>query len=246
MTGWIAVSRTIHEHPIFRRRPDRLYAWTWMIANAAWKDTKQDVGGAIVTVARGELCASQEMLCEGTGMTRKALRNFISMLESDGAVRTRPGTKGAKSRAILTICNYEKYQTSGPSEGQRRAKEGPIKETREPFTVTNVTGAAAPTDPAKVMFDAGIQLLTSAGKSEQQARAIIGRWRKGHSTEAVITAISRAKREGAVEPVSFVESCLRFTGTKGGNPEIGERRELASGKTVVWAGAVDQWVEERA
>lgn len=64
-------------------------------------------------------------------------------------------------------------------------------------------------DPEKVMFDSGIVLLGEAGKSEPQARAILGKWKRDHGAGLVIEAMGKAQREGAIEPVSFIEGCLR-------------------------------------
>lgn len=46
-------------------------------------------------------------------------------------------------------------------------------------SVSNETGAAQPVDPVKIMFDSGVDLITSAGKSQGAARAWLGKGR-GH------------------------------------------------------------------
>ncbi len=75
---------------------------------------------------------------------------------------------------------------------------------------TNVlSGAVAPPDPEKLMFDSGVALLRAGGKSESQSRSLLGKWRKAYGSEAVIVALGTAKREGAVDPVSFIEAALR-------------------------------------
>ncbi|MEW6626568.1 MAG: hypothetical protein AB1431_07250 [Pseudomonadota bacterium] len=76
-------------------------------------------------------------------------------------------------------------------------------------SVSNETGAAQPVDPVKIMFDSGVDLITSAGKSQGAARAWLGKARKDHGVEAVIAALGRAKREGAIDPIPFMEGCLR-------------------------------------
>ncbi|MBB4837282.1 hypothetical protein HNP52_000333 [Sphingomonas kyeonggiensis] len=76
----------------------------------------------------------------------------------------------------------------------------------------NASGAAAPPaviDPEKVMFDAGRTLLTSAGISIEAAGRLLGRWKRDHGAEAVIIALGKAQREGAIDPKSFIEGCLR-------------------------------------
>ncbi len=65
-------------------------------------------------------------------------------------------------------------------------------------------------DPAKVMFDAGVKILTAAGHKPAQARSVVGKWRKTYRDDgAIIAALGAAQREGAVDPVGFVEGALR-------------------------------------
>lgn len=68
----------------------------------------------------------------------------------------------------------------------------------------NGNGPAA--DPEKVMFDSGIRLLMASGKTEAQARALIGRWKRDHGVPEVITGIGEAVRTGATEPVAWLEA----------------------------------------
>lgn len=70
-------------------------------------------------------------------------------------------------------------------------------------------GAAVLIDPTKAMFDAGIVLLAGAGVSDAKARSVIGKWKRDHGEEAVMSALGKAKREGALEPIAFIEGCFR-------------------------------------
>ena len=63
-------------------------------------------------------------------------------------------------------------------------------------------------DPVKILFDSGIRLLGQAGVAASQARSLIGKWRRDHPDEAVLTALGRAQREGAIDPVSFITAAL--------------------------------------
>lgn len=63
-------------------------------------------------------------------------------------------------------------------------------------------------DPRKIMFDTGINLLTSAGLDGRAARRLIGRWEKDFGGPAVIIAISAAMRADAVHPQSYIVQCL--------------------------------------
>ena len=207
MSGWFAVKHGIRKHPIFKGRPDRLGAWIAILDEAAWADTRQLVGGAMVDIKRGELCASQAMLEEITGLSRKQLRTFLDILKKEGVVKSRPGQKGAKSRAILTVCNYEKYQSLGPSKGQEGAKEGPTKEQDKQIPVGGAEKSAP--DLASIIFQDGLRVLVGSGVKEAQARSILGKWRKDNSDADVIAAIGKAQREGSIDPVAFISGCFR-------------------------------------
>lgn len=72
------------------------------------------------------------------------------------------------------------------------------------------SGGAAPpvaalVDPEKLMFDQGIRLLAAGGVGEPKARTLLGKWKRDHGPPAVIAALGAAQREGAIDPVSFIE-----------------------------------------
>lgn len=83
-----------------------------------------------------------------------------------------------------------------------------IPEARGQSSVPIGTGARAPiVDPVKAMFDAGVALLTSAGSTQKQARALIAKWQKARgdawTREAIASAASKT------DPVSWIEARAR-------------------------------------
>ena len=42
--GYIAVFRSIFLHPLFRNRPDRLFAFEWLIGQAAYEAERRRAG----------------------------------------------------------------------------------------------------------------------------------------------------------------------------------------------------------
>lgn len=238
MSGWIAIKRGLTQHPIFHKRPDRVYVWLWLLETAAYKDTRQDAGGRPVDVRRGQVLTSLRQISEATGVGIKAIRILINLLKSENAIRNDLGT----GRMLITICNYEKYQSADGGEGTARAQRGHTKETREQIPTTS--GADAPTDPVKVLFDAGIRILGASGIDGKRARQMIGKWRSAHGDEATIAALGRAQREGAIDPISFVEGCFRFSETAKAKaaPEIGEIRTFPNGMKKQYAGNGTGWI----
>lgn len=131
MSGWIALKRGMTQHPIFHKRPDRAFVWIWLLETAAYKDTRQDAGGRPVEVKRGQVLTSLRQISNATGVGIKAIRILLDLLREEHAIDTDTGT----GRLLVTICNYEKYQSVGGAEGTAsgtaRAHAGHTKETRE-------------------------------------------------------------------------------------------------------------------
>lgn len=93
---------------------------------------------------------------------------------------------------------------------QERHRDAPETETEtEKNTLANANAADAAPDPERVMFDAGIRLLTQKGRTEGAARSLIGKWKKEQGTGAVIEALAAAQRQDAIEPVGFIEGRWR-------------------------------------
>ncbi len=206
--GWIAVRRNIHEHPIFAGQPERLYVWLWMLSTAAWKDTRMDANGKTITVRRGQILTSYRQMSKATGVGIQVCRTLIERLETENAVNTDTST----GRTLITICNYEKYQ-SPPRIAGTGSNTGATQEqhTKEQDNNSDYVGQpkSAAFDPAKIAFDAGVSVLADAGIPSGKARSIVGGWRKHHPDEAIIAAIGAAKREGAVDPVAYITASLQ-------------------------------------
>lgn len=77
-------------------------------------------------------------------------------------------------------------------------------------SVANATGADAPQDPVKALFDEGVKLLTENGCKEPNARSIIAKWRKEQGDEPTQAAIKAARAESITEPIAWITQ--RFAG----------------------------------
>lgn len=107
---------------------------------------------------------------------------------------------------------WSKYQYKSDSSTERvhrhRAKRNvsetpPDTEADTEVPLPNGNGA---TDPEKVMFDTGVRLLVAAGKSQAQARSLIGKWKRDQGAPEVIAGIGEAVRLGITEPVAWLEA----------------------------------------
>jgi hypothetical protein len=84
-----------------------------------------------IPLARGQYITSQEALGEECGVSRKTIRMVVTHLSLSGEIRCERANIGANSGTIITVCNYETYQSScedvGQQEGQQRANRGPTE-----------------------------------------------------------------------------------------------------------------------
>ncbi|WP_422028131.1 hypothetical protein [Roseovarius sp.] len=246
MSGWYAMKRGWMDHEIFESKQPytKREAWVWIVESAAYKATPVDIGGKPYTVPRGGMCFSLRFLAQKWRWSVKAVQTFLSQLEAHGIVQVsvaKTGTGTKTKRTQITLCNYDKYQQVGDKTETREKQKSDKEEQGNNIPV----GSADALDPDKVLFDSGIQYLTASGIPERKARMLLGKWRKEHGTEAVIAALGRAKREGAIEPVAFIEGCLKFRAKKA-KPEIGQTRTTPDGRKQVYVNHYDGWVQEYA
>jgi hypothetical protein len=108
-------------------------AWIWLLFEAAWKARRVRVtnGRTVGTVAieRGQLSYSRSYMASAWGWSEKRVRSFLDRLEMDRMINRQKG----QPQALITVCNYETYQTRAPKRGrqkdrqtgQQRAGKGP-------------------------------------------------------------------------------------------------------------------------
>lgn len=140
MSGFIVMQRAALDHPLLKDG-ERFRAWFWMCASACWRPTRFDIGGKMVTLERGQLCASRSQMAKEWGWSESAVERFLTRLKTEQMIERETG----QGRSIITICNYEKYQdisdptgqgtgraTGQRSDSDRTAKEPLNKGTKNP------------------------------------------------------------------------------------------------------------------
>jgi hypothetical protein len=129
---WIRVSVDMLEHDAFAGEPfSRRDAWLWLIANAAWKPRRFKVANVngMIELQRGQTLAARGYLANKWMWGEKKVRLFLEFLQSENMIEM-VQSKGRFAN-IVTICNYEKYQTATESKGQLKdqleASSGPVE-----------------------------------------------------------------------------------------------------------------------
>lgn len=108
MAGWIKIARSIQEHWIWQDA-EKLKWWLDLLLMANYEDTNKLARTHLITLERGQIEASISFLAMRWGRTAHTVIRFLSLLEKEGMI-SRHVVHG--SVGIITICNYESYQTS--------------------------------------------------------------------------------------------------------------------------------------
>lgn len=118
---------------------------------------------------------------------------------------TKGGTKEQRTE-------YESCSTREPNHSHSQNKE---------HSVPNGTGVPPPgeagrepskpdgfePDPVKDLFDLGVAILTRAGRSEREARSLIGRLRKDRSDEEAASILVSAK--SSTDPAAYIAKAMQ-------------------------------------
>jgi hypothetical protein len=152
--GYVKISRKAYENCAFWNEPrefSRWEAWEDLIATAAWKAHTRLVDVTVVHLQRGQILASERFLAERWSWSRGKVRRFLSLLVDMQRITVNPAHEAAHVGAILTLCNYNRYQTTltsdrptnGPEADQDEPKEKAVKKGK---TTTNPKRASAMPD----------------------------------------------------------------------------------------------------
>lgn len=182
MTGWIAIERALFEDDFFPREPmSEREAWIWIIAQAAWKDTRHRLGSEMAEVPRGSFFATQrEMEHAWLWASNHRVRDFLNRLEKEGLIGRKTGVKNTRKKTQISVCNYDTNQQVGRKEfgtaGAVRAQNGCTKETREQIYhkqeegfSTTTTDSETPREPEKVGGGGGDPALSDKIFGDREA-----------------------------------------------------------------------------
>lgn len=168
MSGTINLSRDVFDHPLLKDG-DRFRAWFWMVARACWKPTRFDVAGRIITLERGQFCCSVRELAEAWGWSKSAVDRFLTRLKTETMIGTDAGT----GKLIVTIRNYDKYQSqpgatgtaNGTPTGTAAGQQRDIKEERQEYIEPTVLANSHSAD-AQGCSDEGIPAQPKVSKAD--------------------------------------------------------------------------------
>ena len=134
MTGWITLHRQIKEHWLWNEdRPfTKLEAWLDILLMVNHKDRKVLVDGQLVIVERGQRITSLRKLSERWKWSRTKVNSFLLTLEQDNMLVVKKDSK----KTVLTVVNYDFYQTDEYKKSHRKDSEMTLKGHRKDAEMT--------------------------------------------------------------------------------------------------------------
>lgn len=152
--GFVVIHRSIYDNPVFRS-PAEALAFAFLFSKAAWCPTKVQYRRRWVLLERGQLTISVRDFAEAMERSRMWATRFLERLEEAGMIVKKVGQSrdsakpvGGTVTAVITICNYDKYQAvieeggtvggtpSGTPTGTENKEKNKLKEDINPSVVS--------------------------------------------------------------------------------------------------------------
>lgn len=133
----------------------------------------------------------------GKGLTGQDLLEVARALESNQG----------RSPAAVRQARYREKKRESVTGDTTSDVTPPLKDNSKPPSVSGET-AAKPLDPAKQLFDLGVEILTGADHTAAQARSLIGKWRKSHGDGKTLEALLDCRAKAITNPVEWMPKRL--------------------------------------
>lgn len=124
MSGFAKSYRQKWRHQIFRNLREAS-VWAWMCDSAVWEGVTIRFNGELVELQRGQLAASIRFISEGFEMGERQIRTLLSVMQASGMIAKQTTHKAT----IITICNYDKYQSNCQSEDKQASRKRQAADT---------------------------------------------------------------------------------------------------------------------
>lgn len=126
--GWIKVYRSIENNWIWNDDVfSRGQAWIDILLMVNHEDKKIMFNGTLTEIKRGDCITSIRKLSDKWGWSRNKVDHFLKQLKSDGMIDYKKDTK----KTLLTVENYDLYQSRDLEKGHQKATEKPLKDIKK-------------------------------------------------------------------------------------------------------------------
>lgn len=183
--GYYRMARGWMDSPMFANEAlcERA-AWAWLIENAAYSPRQVRLGSSMVDVGRGQLVASLRYLATAWRWQKDRVARFLGLLEAAHAVSLGRRGNGQTAITVITLCNYDQYQSTRDSDATdlrqprdsdaTKKKEGLKKVKEEEENMLADFDAWYEAYPRKVARPAAFKAYLKARKKADAATLLAG------------------------------------------------------------------------
>jgi hypothetical protein len=131
VSGYVRIYRSLIDHPSFRNDAEAM-AFAWMVMKAAWRPTRVRYKGHPISLERGQLAISVRDFAGAHDRNKNWVSRILETLRREDMIRTDAGT----GVLVITICNYDKYQSEAGNGGTPQGTdvgtaEGQLRDTEQ-------------------------------------------------------------------------------------------------------------------
>lgn len=188
MAGYYRMHRGWQAHKIFRSEAfSRKDAWVWLIENALWEDRHVVAAGKSVLLKRGQLCYSIRFMADAWKWDKAAVSRYLTRLTTEAMIETETET----GQTIITICNYDRYQTSSPDDETQddTPDDTTVRQQRDSSETNNKKDKK---DKKKEVGGADAQPYAFVGRIIKLKSQQLDQWRKSYPAIVDMTASLQA------------------------------------------------------
>ena len=131
--GWISLHRKIEDNPIFQNEK-ALKIWIWLLIRANHTPADVLIGRNLIHLKVGQSVFGSDVACERLKMSKSTIHFWLHYLKVERYIERKTTNK----YSIITILNYERYQTvERQVEYRRNAKRTPSVQPNETNNTIN-------------------------------------------------------------------------------------------------------------
>jgi len=240
LTGWVKNHREILDHWV-SQDPHMFALWQRLILEANHQDCKKMFNGSLTTIKRGQLVFGLEAYEGKTGISKKVLRRCMATLEKEGMI----GRQRNNKCSIVSIVNYDKYQSvgsqeagKGQPEGNQRASKGQHRnnvKNGENVENNDIESGGQRADSEPAVFELPTNKFNTQGETYGVTQNKLEEWEQAYPACDVMAELRKmrawlndnpAKRKTVNGMAKFAGSWLSRQQDKGGS--------AGTGKTAYW------------
>lgn len=119
--GWVRLHRQLEDNPLWFLEPfTKAQAWIDLFLNANHKENIIQIRGNVVKIKRGQLGWSELTMTKRWMWSKNRTRRFLKLLETEQQIIQQ---KDRYITTIITILNYDKYQTDTADDTAERQQK---------------------------------------------------------------------------------------------------------------------------